>query len=366
MSLNIAIIGLPNVGKSTTFNALVQAQHAAAENYPFCTIEPNRAIVPIVDPRLDALAQITGVPNTIYATIEFVDIAGLVRGASQGEGLGNHFLGHIRDADALIHVVRCFDDENIVHISERPQPRLDVEIVNTELILADLQQLERKIERLSTQVKGDRAAIPLLAMTAKLQDHLQLGRPISAYPDQHNDAFLTLRHDLRPLSGKPVIYAANVDEDGLAQDNPYVTELRQVAAGQDARVIKICAQLEADMAGLTPAERQEFLELAGASESGLDQIIHHGYRLLGLISFFTMNEQEVRAWTVRGGATAPQAAGVIHTDFERGFIRAEVLPHDTFVHHGRWTSARAAGALRIEGKEYIVQDGDIIYFRFNV
>ncbi len=366
MSLNIAIIGLPNVGKSTTFNALVQAQHAAAENYPFCTIEPNRAIVPVVDPRLDALAQITGVPATIYATIEFVDIAGLVRGASQGEGLGNQFLGHIRDADALIHVVRCFDDENIVHISEHPQPRFDVEIVNTELILADLQQLERKIERLSTQIKGDRAAIPLLAMAGKLQEHLERGRPISAYPDQQDDAFLTLRHDLRPLSGKPVIYAANVDEDGLAQDNPYVAELRQVAVEQEAQVIKLCAQLEADMAGLTPAERQEFLDLAGASESGLDQIIHHGYRLLGLISFFTMNEREVRAWTVRAGATAPQAAGVIHTDFERGFIRAEVLPHETFVHHGRWANARAAGALRIEGKEYIVQDGDIIYFRFNV
>jgi len=366
MSLNIAIIGLPNVGKSTTFNALVQAQHAAAENYPFCTIEPNRAIVPIVDPRLDALNQLTGVPTTIYATIEFVDVAGLVRGASLGEGLGNQFLGHIRDADAIIHVVRCFDDENIVHISEFPQPRLDIDIVNIELILADLQQLERKIERLSTQVKGDRAAIPLLDMAANLQDHLERGRAISAYPDQNDDAFLTLIHDLRPLSGKPVIYAANVDEDGLAQDNNYVTELRQVAVEHEARVIKICAQLEADMAGMTQAERHEFLDLAGATESGLEQIIQHGYRLLGLISFFTMNEKQVRAWTVRAGATAPQAAGVIHTDFERGFIRAEVLPHPTFVQHGSWPAAKAAGVMRVEGKEYIVQDGDIIYFRFNV
>ena len=366
MALNIAIIGLPNVGKSTTFNALVQAQHAAAENYPFCTIEPNRAIVPIVDPRVDTLVQLTGVPTTIYTTIEFVDIAGLVRGASQGEGLGNQFLGHIRDANAIIHVARCFDDENIVHISEHPQPRLDIEIVNTELILADLQQLERKIERLSTQVKGDRATIPLLETAAKLQDHLERGRPFAAYPDQDDDAFQTLQLDLRPLTAKPVIYAANVDEDGLAQDNDYVAELRQVAAEHDAQVIKICAQLEADMAGMTHEERHEFLDMAGASESGLEQIIQHGYRLLDLISFFTMNEEQVRAWTVREGATAPQAAGVIHTDFQRGFIRAEVLPHPTFVQHGSWPAAKAAGVMRVEGKEYIVQDGDIIYFRFNV
>jgi GTP-binding protein YchF len=365
MALSIGIVGLPNVGKSTVFNALVQAQQASAENYPFCTIEPNRAIVPVPDQRPVKLAELVGVPQVIQATVEFVDIAGLVRGASRGEGLGNQFLGHIRDTSAIIHVVRCFDDENVVHISERLQPRIDIEIVNTELILADLQQLERKIERLTTQVKGDKKAIPLLDMAKKLQDHLESGHTIATYPDQ-NDAFYTLNHDMRFLTAKPVIYAANVDEEGLAEDNEYVREVREVAAEVGAEVIKICAQLEADMAGLTSEERQEYLELAGARESGLEQIIHMGYRILGLISFFTFNEKQARAWTVRQGSTAPNAAGVIHTDFERGFIRAEVIPFKTLVAHGSWGATKAAGEMRVEGKEYIVQDGDVIYFRFNV
>lgn len=365
MALSIGIVGLPNVGKSTVFNALVQAQQASAENYPFCTIEPNRAIVPVPDPRPVKLAELVGVPRVIQATVEFVDIAGLVRGASKGEGLGNQFLGHIRDTSAIIHVVRCFDDENVVHISEHPQPRIDIEIVNTELILADLQQLERKIERLSTQVKGDKKAIPLLDIAMKLQAHLESGHTIATYPDQ-NDAFHTLNHDMRFLTAKPVIYAANVDEEGLAEDNEYVREVREVAAEVGAEVIKICAQLEADMAGMPDEERQEYLELAGARESGLEQIIHMGYRILGLISFFTFNEKQARAWTVREGSTAPQAAGVIHTDFERGFIRAEVIPFETLVAHGSWGATKAAGKMRVEGKEYIVQDGDVIYFRFNV
>ena len=366
MALSIGIIGLPNVGKSTTFNALVQAQQASAENYPFCTIEPNRAIVPVVDRRVDTLVELTGVPTAIYTTIEFVDIAGLVHGASKGEGLGNQFLGHIRDTSAIIHVVRCFDDDNVVHISDSPQPRTDVEIVNTELILADLQQLERKIERLSSQIKGDKKAIPVFELSKKMKDHLERGLPFGAFPERDIDAFHQLQHELRPLSAKPVIYAANVDEDGLAEDNRYVSELRQLAAEEGSHVIKICAQLEADMAGLTQEERHEFLEMAGASESGLEQIIHQGYEILGLLSFFTMNEEQVRAWTVRKGATAPAAAGVIHTDFERGFIRAEVVHFDTFVQHGSWAATRVAGAMRIEGKEYIVHDGDIIFFRFNV
>jgi GTP-binding protein YchF len=365
MALSIGIVGLPNVGKSTVFNALVQAQQASAENYPFCTIEPNRAIVPVPDQRPVKLAKLVGVPRVIQATVEFVDIAGLVRGASRGEGLGNQFLGHIRDTSAIIHVVRCFDDENVVHISEYPQPRIDIEIVNTELILADLQQLERKIERLTTQVKGDKKAIPLLDMAKKLQDHLESDHTIATYPDQ-NDSFYTLNHDMRFLTAKPVIYAANVDEEGLAEDNEYVREVREVAAEEGAEVIKICAQLEADMAGLTSEERQEYLELAGARESGLEQIIHMGYRILGLISFFTFNEKQARAWTVRQGSTAPQAAGVIHTDFERGFIRAEVIPFNTLVAHGSWGATKAAGEMRVEGKEYTVQDGDVIYFRFNV
>lgn len=365
MALSIGIVGLPNVGKSTVFNALVQAQQASAENYPFCTIEPNRAIVPVPDPRPVELAELVGVPRVIQATVEFVDIAGLVKGASRGEGLGNQFLGHIRDTSAIIHVVRCFDDENVVHISEHPQPRIDIEIVNTELILADLQQLERKIERLSTQVKGDKKAIPLLDMAKKLQDYLESGRTIATFPDQ-DDAYKTLKHDMRFLTAKPVIYAANVDEEGLAEDNAYVREVKEVAAEVGAETIKICAQLEADMVGMTDEERQEYLELAGVKESGLEQIIHMGYRILGLISFFTFNEKQVRAWTVTEGSTAPQAAGIIHTDFERGFIRAEVIPFETLVAHGSWSASKAAGEMRMEGKEYIVQDGDVIFFRFNV
>lgn len=366
MALSIGIIGLPNVGKSTTFNALTRTQQAAAENYPFCTIEPNRAIVPVPDPRLDKLAELTGVPKAIHATIEFVDIAGLVKGASHGEGLGNQFLGHIRDTAAIVHVVRCFDDDNVVHVNPHPEPRNDIEVVNTELILADLQQLERKIERLTTQVKGDKKAIPILETARRLQDHLERNNPISAYPDQDDEAFQILNHDMRFLTAKPIIYAANVDEVGLAADNDYVRETRDAAAEHHAEVVKICAQLEADMVGMSDDERQEFLELAGATESGLEQIIHKGYRMLGLISFFTMNEEQVRAWTVTRGWSAPRAAGVIHTDFERGFIRAEVIPFATFNHYGSWAQTKAAGEMRVEGKEYIVHDGDIIYFRFNI
>jgi GTP-binding protein YchF len=366
MALSIGIIGLPNVGKSTVFNALTKAQHAAAANYPFCTIEPNRAVVPVPDGRLDKLGELTGLTRLIQATIEFVDIAGLVKGASQGEGLGNQFLGHIRDVAAIVHVVRCFDDDNVAHISEHPEPRTDIEIINTELILADLQQLERKIEKLTSQVKGDKKAIPLMEMAQKLQDHLERGQMIAHYPDPENKAFLTLNHDMRFLTGKPQIYVANVDEDTLSEDNAYVGETRQVAKEHDARVIKICAQLEADMAGLSDDERLEFLELAGAESGGLEQVIRTGYGILGLISFFTMNEEQVRCWTLGQGSTAPQAAGVIHTDFERGFIKAEVVPFETFVHHGGWLATKAAGQLRVEGKEYVVQDGDVIYFRFNV
>ena len=366
MALSIGIVGLPNVGKSTLFNALIKEQQAAAENYPFCTIEPNRAIVPVPDRRLDKLFELVKVSRKIHATIEFVDIAGLVRGASRGEGLGNQFLGHIRDTNAIIHVVRCFDDPNVVHIAEHPEPRSDIEIVNTELILADLQQLERKIERLSTQIKGDKAAVPLLEMARKLQDHLETGRPAATFPEREADAYQVLYHDMRFLTGKPVIYAANVDEEGLVQDNDYVAEVRQVAEEVGAEVVKVCAQLEADMVGMSDEEREEYLELAGAEEGGLEQVIRKGYRLLNLISFFTMNEEQVRAWTVRDGALAPQAAGVIHTDFERGFIKAEVIHFDTFVDIGSWSAAKAAGRMRIEGKEYQVHDGDVIYFRFNV
>jgi GTP-binding protein YchF len=265
-----------------------------------------------------------------------------------------------------VHVVRCFDDDNVAHISEHPDPRTDIEIINTELILADLQQLERKIEKLTSQVKGDKKAIPLLDMAHKLQDHLERGQMIAHYPDPEAEAFRYLNHDMRFLTGKPQIYVANVDEDGLVEDNAYVAQTRDVAAESGIEVIKICAQLEAELAGLSEEERLEFLALAGAESGGLEQVIQTGYQILGLISFFTMNEEQVRCWTLEQGKTAPQAAGVIHTDFERGFIRAEVVPFETFVRHGSWPAVKSAGALRVEGKEYVVNDGDIIYFRFNV
>jgi GTP-binding protein YchF len=367
MSLNIGIIGLPNVGKSTVFNALTETQNAEVANYPFCTIQPNKAIVPVPDARLDRLHELVGVPDKINATIEFVDIAGLVAGASQGEGLGNQFLGNIRDADAIIHVVRCFDDPNVVHISAQPEPRVDIEIVNTELILADLQQLENKIERLERQIKGDRKVYgPILTLALALKDQLEQGRPINTYPGRDSELFASFSREMRFLTAKPVIFIANVDEAALTEGHTNVDIVRNVAAEQGAEVITLCASLEQELVDLDENEKREYLLLCGAEESGLAQLIRKSYHLLNLISFFSMNKNEVRAWTIHAGWTAPQAAGVIHTDFEKGFIRAEVLGYETFVHYGSSGAAKAAGALRIEGKEYIVKDGDVIYFRFNL
>ncbi len=367
MSLSIGIIGLPNVGKSTTFNALTEAQNAEVANYPFCTINPNQAVVPVPDARLDRLHELAGVPNKLYATIEFFDIAGLVEGASRGEGLGNQFLGNIRDADAIIHVVRCFEDPNVVHINPQPEPRADIEIVATELILADLQQLQSKIEKLERQIKGDRKVFgPILNLALALQTHLEGGNPIKTYPSQAGELFEDFNKEMRFLTAKPVIYAANVDEASLAEGNAYVQEVAVVAGEQGAEVIRLCARLEEELVDLSPEEQQEYLLLAGVDEGGLQQLIRKSYRLLNLISFFTMNEKEVRAWTIEDGWKAPQAAGVIHTDFERGFIRAEVVTFEAFAAHGSTAAARAAGALRIEGKDYVVVDGDVIYFRFNL
>ncbi len=367
MALNIGIIGLPNVGKSTTFNALTKAQNAEVANYPFCTIQPNKAIVAVPDRRLDSVHQLAGVRDKIYATIEFVDIAGLVKGASQGEGLGNQFLGNIRDADAIVHVVRCFEDPNVVHISAQPEPRVDIEIVNMELILADLQQLEGKMERLESQVKGDRKRYgPILNLAGELKAHLEGGRPIAAYAHRGQAAFMDFDKEMRFLTTKPVIFAVNVDEESLLEGSECITEVRRIAEEVGAEVIVLSAEMEAALIGLSEEERREYLDLAGVQESGLDQLIHKSYALLDLISFFTMNEKEVRAWTIREGWSAPKAAGVIHTDFERGFIRAEVVDFDTFAAQGSTAAARAAGLLRVEGKEYVVQDGDVIYFRFNV
>jgi hypothetical protein len=366
VSLGIGIVGLPNVGKSTVFNALTGAQNAAVANYPFCTIQPNRAIVPLPDPRLDHLAKLVHAPEVIHATIEFVDIAGLVQGASKGEGLGNQFLAHIRDNAAILHVVRCFDDPNVVHIRAQPDPRADIEIINLELALADLQQLERKIERLSSAVKGDRKLLPVLETCHRLQDHLARGLPASRFADPDDEIFSELNREMRFLTAKPMIYVANVDETCLTESNPYLEETRAVAAEQGIEVIVLCAQLEQELQDMDPEERKEYLALAGVEASGLDQVIRKCFELLNLISFFTFNQKEARAWNVPRGTTAPQAAGVIHTDFERGFIRAEVIPYDVFVKHGSSHAVKTAGLLRIEGKEYVVQDGDIIYFRFNV
>ncbi|MDD2695669.1 MAG: redox-regulated ATPase YchF [Anaerolineales bacterium] len=366
MALSIGIVGLPNVGKSSIFNALVKEQHAQVANYPFCTIQPNKAIVPVPDARVDKLRELVNVGRAIHATIEFVDIAGLVKGASKGEGLGNQFLANIRDTDAILHVVRCFEDVNVAHIDAELDPRSDIEIVNLELLLADLQQLERKIERLSGALKGDKKLLPTMETAQAIQQHLSRGKPVSAFPHKDSEAFHSLNHELRFLSNKPLIYVANVDEQGLSEENAYSRAVYAVASEQGVEAIKICARLEMDLTEMDEAERKEYLALAGVEESGLEQVIHKSYQMLGLISFFTMNEEEVRAWTIPNGWTAPKAAGVIHTDFEHGFIRAEVTPYRTFVRHGSGAAARSAGEMRIEGKEYIVKDGDVMYIRFNV
>jgi GTP-binding protein YchF len=372
MSLSIGIVGLPNVGKSTTFNALTGAQNAVVANYPFCTIQPNRAIVPLPDPRLEKLADLVKVSRIIHATLEFVDIAGLVKGAHKGEGLGNQFLGQIRDTSAILHIVRCFDDPNVVHINPQIDPVNDIEIVNIELALADLQQLERKLERLSSAVKGDKKLQPMLDLAHALKDHLGRGLPASSFAKTSEaDPMMReltneLNHEMRFLTGKPVIYIANLAECDLAQSNPYVQAVRQYATQHGDEVVILCAQLEQDIQEMFPDERREYLQISGIVESGLEQIIRKSFSMLNLISFFTFNEQETRAWNISRGVTAPKAAGVIHTDFEQGFIRAEVIPFDTFVHYGNSAAVKAAGKMLLEGKEYVVQDGDVIYFRFNV
>lgn len=366
MGLSIGIIGLPNVGKSTVFNALTGAQQAVVANYPFCTIKPNRAIVPVPDNRVDLLANLVQVPHIYHATVEFVDIAGLVKGASQGEGLGNQFLGNIRDTDAILHIVRCFDDTNVVHINEKPEPKLDTEIINLELILADLQQLERRIQHLESDVKGDRTLLSTLDIAHKLEDYLHEGKRMINFPEKDNDDYIKLVRELRFLTSKPMIYLANTDENGLAAENVYVQELIASGKEEGIEILVLCAQLEADIIDLNKDEQKEFLLLAGVENSSLDLVVRKSFELLSLISFFTKNSKEVRAWEIEHGSPAPKAAGKIHTDFERGFIRAEVVPFDTFAKYETDAAVKAAGKMRLEGKDYIVQDGDIIYFRFNV
>ncbi len=366
MGLKIGIVGLPNVGKSTTFNALTGAQNAEVANYPFCTIQPNRAIVPVPDARLDELSRLVQVQNVIHATIEFVDIAGLVEGASKGEGLGNQFLAHIRDTAAILHIVRCFHDPNVVYIREQPDPVSDIQIIELELSLSDLAVLERKIERLESQVKGDKKLKPLLDFSFALKEHLQRGGAAASFAENDQSLFVELNHELRFLTAKPVIYIANVDEDGLVNGNAYLAALQSYAEARGVDWIVLCAQLEQDVIEMSANERKEYLALAGVETSGLQQVILKSQKMLGLISFFTYNEQEARAWHIPQGTKAPQAAGVIHSDFERGFIRAEVIPFDVFKRMGSSAAVRAAGLMRIVGKDYIFQDGDVIYFRFNV
>ena len=356
MGFNCGIVGLPNVGKSTLFNALTKAG-IAAENFPFCTKDPNTGIVPVPDPRLKALAAIVNPERTIPTSMEFVDIAGLVAGASKGEGMGNQFLANIRETDAIAHVVRCFDDDNVIHVDGRVNPLSDIETINTELALADLEAVTRAITNLNKNAKG------ALGVFQKIEPLLADGKPARLADLDADEKKLIKSYGLITL--KPVMYIANVAEDGF-DNNPHLDAVREFANNEDAIVVALCNQIEAEIAQLDEEEKAEFLEGMGMSEAGLDRVIRAGYELLNLQTYFTAGVKEVRAWTVPVGATAPEAAGVIHTDFERGFIRAEVIGYDDFIEYGGEKGAAAAGKSRLEGKTYIVQDGDVMHFRFNV
>ncbi len=367
MGLGIGLVGLPNVGKSTTFNALTKAQNAESANYPFCTIEPNKAVVPVPDKRLDELAKIVNPEKIQYSTLDFVDIAGLVKGASKGEGLGNKFLGNIRETEVILHIVRCFEDPNIVHTEGSIDPIRDVEIIEQELLFADIDAVLKRVELLRRKAKGnDKEAKMQLETAEALLSHIEEGNPVSTFPDIDSDAFAAINKDLRLLTSKEIIYGANVDEEGLLEDNEYVQQLKAYAQERNREVIKLCAKIEEEMVDFDEEEKAEMLADLGVEESGLEQIIHKGFEKLGLMSYFTAGVKEVRAWTIRKGTTAPKAAAVIHNDFEKGFIRAEVISYEDFVAYGGEQGAKEAGKNRLEGKEYIVQDGDVMHFRFNV
>ena len=364
MALRVGIVGLPNVGKSTLFNALSEAG-AEVANYPFCTIEPNVGVVGIPDPRLYRLAAMAGSKQALPATIEFVDIAGLVAGASKGEGLGNKFLAHIREVDAIVHVVRCFEDENVVHVEESIDPIHDIETIDTELLLKDLETVAKRKERVEKQLRiGEKEAKAEATFLDKLEDHLGDGN--GAHSVKRTDAEAAMLRKLFLLTSKKILYAANVAEGDMPDGNEHVERIRARADEEDAGVVVISAEFEAQLADLPPEDRTEFLEEAGEEESGLARLVHAAYALLGLITFFTAGPKQARAWTIAHGTKAPQAAGVVHTDFEKGFIRAETIKFADYDRLGSEAAAREAGAMCSEGKEYVVKDGDVMLFRFNV
>ena len=364
MSLKCGIVGLPNVGKSTLFNALTKAG-IAAENYPFCTIEPNVGVVEVPDHRLAALAQIVSPERILPAAVEFVDIAGLVAGASKGEGLGNQFLANIRETDAITHVVRCFEDQNVIHVAGKIDPISDIGVIDTELALSDLATVEKTLNRSSKAAKSgnDKEAAALVAVLTKVQSHLDSALPVRSMNLSDDEKLL-----IKPLcliTAKPAMYVANVKEDGF-ENNPHLEAVKQHAAKEQAPVVAVCAAIEAEIADLDDADKTEFLADLGMNEPGLDRVIRAGYALLGLHTYFTAGVKEVRAWTIHQGDTAPQAAGVIHTDFERGFIRAQTIAYDDFIQYKGESGAKEAGKMRAEGKEYVVKDGDVLNFLFNV